>query len=281
MDQPHNDENSEQDVASDIAVAAEGRAHDEDGDIPLVGQPNHQTPPAVAAPIFVEATGRRVTARIDDRLVNQGSNSTSISMRNMLQHRDRDQSSIRLHSRVPIPLQYHVDDGNPFRNRARFHATQQQRRDHHSRTQVTRSNYERRPPPLQVPASHGTVPSSIITNPASLRRYRKGIHRAAQSVQREFAQQVSRQLEALEKTFQEAVQHSDPELHHDILDEAATSNQPQHTSTSRLDQRSSSNLRISSNCQTRIVSGYDGDNDDDDDDTSDGDKEAAQRKCSE
>jgi hypothetical protein len=92
---------------------------------------------------------------------------------------------------------------------------------------------------------------------------------------------VSRQLEALEKTFQEAVQHSDPELHHDILDEAATSNQPQHTSTSRLDQRSSSNLRISSNCQTRIVSGYDGDNDDDDDDTSDGDKEAAQRKCSE
>lgn len=275
MDEPNNADNSEHDVASDTAVAAEGRAQHEDGDIRLIGQ-FHHSQPAIAAPIFVEATGR-VATHNDDRLVDQISSSTSISMRNMLRQGHRDEFSVRNERRGPAPLQSLYGDGTPIRNRARLHETKHHRRDHHSRTQVTQSHSERRPPPQQVPASQVIVPSSIITNPASLRRYRHGIRRAAHSVQREFAQQVSRQLEALEKTFQEAVQHSDPEPH-DIMETTEIRNLQQLATTSRPNQRCSSNMGISSNCQIRAVGGYDGDNDDD---TSDGDMETAKRKRSE
>lgn len=273
MDEPYHADNSEHDAASDVAVAAEGQAQHEDGDIRLIGQFRQHVQPAIDAPIFVEATDRIVAAHDDDRLVNQRSSSTSISMRNMLRQRHRDESSVRNQRRLPTPLQNHDDDGNPIRNRAQFHETQQQRRDHHSRTQGTRSRSEQRPPL----ASH-VVPSSTITDPTSLTRHRKGIRRAAQSVQREFAQQVSRQLEALEKTFQEAVQHSDPERYDDNTETTGTSNQQQLASTSRLNQRCSTNLGINSNCQTRTVSGYDGDNDDE---TSDEERETTKRKRSE
>lgn len=98
------------------------------------------------------------------------------------------------------------------------------------------------------------------------RSHSKGrTHLAAHSVQREFAQQVSRQLVALEQTFREAMRERDDDVRGAEVDD---------------DGKKPGCSYSESNIQSGLTTGYDGDGDDDDSSSEDktAQKEPRRRK---
>ena len=96
------------------------------------------------------------------------------------------------------------------------------------------------------------------------RSHSKGrIHLAAHSVQREFAQQVSRQLVALEQTFREAMRERDDDVRGTEVDD---------------DGMKPGCSYSESNIQSGLTTGYDGDGDDDDSSSETAQKEPRRRK---
>ena len=282
MNETNHAADSNQGIASDVEVvaevAAEGPPQDEEiaGQLIIVEQ-HRRDQPTIGAPILVEATDGSLMGQSNDRFVNRTSIVTASSMNTML--RQLQGQPPQEQHRVAEHLPAAHENRHPIRNRARFHRKQQkqQAHGHQSSSHLAQRHSERRQAQHEPHSHHNIASIRNIGQPTSLERRREewAIRRAAHNVQREFAQQVSHQLEALENTFREAVQRIDPERHDDDVETNVRNNQRHGASTNQLSQGSPPYLGSSIACRTRTISGYDGDNEDDD--ASDGGSETAKR----